>query len=60
MLITYNGCTICTRQFTVHSNYHLIGKYKTLPAAKAAATRENNTRKAFYSSNKKEEYDYDY
>ena len=60
MLITYKGCTICTRHYTVHSNHSLIGKYKTLPAAKAAATREDNRRKAFYSSNKKEDYDYDY
>lgn len=42
MLITYKGCTICTRQYTVHSNYNLIGQYKTLPAAKAAATKEHN------------------
>ena len=60
MLITYKGCTICTRQYTVHSNYSLIGTYKTLPAAKAAATREDNRRKAFYSSDNKTECDYDY
>ena len=42
MLITYKGCTICTRQYTVYYNYSLIGQYKTLPAAKVAATKEHN------------------
>lgn len=58
MLITYKGCTICTKLFTVHSNYNLIGKYKTLPAAKAAATRENNKRKQYYSDKELANYDY--
>lgn len=60
MLITYKGCTICTKHLTVRCNYNLIGKYKTLPAAKAAATREDNRCKAFYSDDNKAGYDYDY
>ena len=48
----YKGCVIYT-DGRVYSNYELIGTYKTVSAAKAAATREDNRRKDFYSKGKK-------
>ena len=49
MLITYKGCVICLRSFTVYCNYETIGVYKTLAAAKAAATREHKSRMDYYA-----------
>ena len=50
MLIQYKGCLICLRSFTVYCNYETIGEYKTLAAAKVAATREHKARIEYYAS----------